>query len=451
MGCVYSKVCRHGSRAGSSNPSGNTHRSFHAVNVNNRGEEENSGLIEVTDNDVIFRPKGGSSPIKWPLGLVIICYSCVSDLMFVFNSSLRRYGWDVHLFSFECGRRCPTGPGIYAFSCKEAEQLFNDLQEAINKCTPYNMTSYLAAAAAGVAANGGLTNNDDEVVTEGAQTIHEIRASSIPNSCSPIDDERRGSQALSSPSHSYVNSIHNYINSPIYNGSVSNNPSFALDSGPPSRPVTSCSLPGSAVTDINTNYAKLDDLVKYYVNINTPMTSSGGNRSDRRSNEVEHLPLSQIQGQKSSSSIQSSSQSSSNVTKSTTASSSRIPSRFQFPPTAAQSGMTSSTTRTNGSPDILRTPSDNVQFNYIMLDLEKPEKGITEGHIVSTCPATPVSKTPKDMVWPTEGQPSTPTSIGSAGTSEPRLPYAMIDFNKTEALTSAANQRKGLSTDVTSS
>ena len=41
----------------------------------------------------------------------------------------------VFRFSFEAGRRCPTGPGIYAFRCSRAENLFNLLQSRVRN--PY--------------------------------------------------------------------------------------------------------------------------------------------------------------------------------------------------------------------------------------------------------------------------------------------------------------------------
>lgn len=57
----------------------------------------------------------GKNPIVWPL------------------RSLRKYGWDVDtdVFSIECGRRSPTGPGYYSFKCRKAEQLFNMVQQHI--------------------------------------------------------------------------------------------------------------------------------------------------------------------------------------------------------------------------------------------------------------------------------------------------------------------------------
>ncbi|UYV67473.1 FRS2 [Cordylochernes scorpioides] len=82
-------------------------------NVNEEGRTVSSGWLQVTPTELIFQRRGKSSPVYWPL------------------RSLRRYGFDSMLFSFECGRRCPTGPGIYAFRCRKAEDLFNVLQAAI--------------------------------------------------------------------------------------------------------------------------------------------------------------------------------------------------------------------------------------------------------------------------------------------------------------------------------
>lgn len=54
------------------------------------------------------------APISWPIG------------------SLRRYGYDANFFTFEAGRRCETGPGIFSFKCQRADVLFNTLQSFIN-------------------------------------------------------------------------------------------------------------------------------------------------------------------------------------------------------------------------------------------------------------------------------------------------------------------------------
>ncbi|KAF2976158.1 hypothetical protein EK904_005944 [Melospiza melodia maxima] len=52
--------------------------------------------------------------------------------------SLRRYGFDSNLFSFESGRRCHTGQGIFAFKCSRAEEIFNLLQDLM-QCNSINV------------------------------------------------------------------------------------------------------------------------------------------------------------------------------------------------------------------------------------------------------------------------------------------------------------------------
>lgn len=104
MGCYFSH-----------HPSGHQNlRIFRVYNVDDQGMELNPGKIEVRDTDLILNQRG-KEPIRWPL------------------KSLRRYGFDAELFSFESGRRCPTGPGIYAFKCRRAEALFDLVQECIQR------------------------------------------------------------------------------------------------------------------------------------------------------------------------------------------------------------------------------------------------------------------------------------------------------------------------------
>lgn len=82
------------------------------MNVDDTGRRLCPGQLEVGEADLILYQRG-KSPVRWPL------------------RSLRRYGFDAQLFSFECGRRCPTGPGIYAFHCRNAEILFNHVQARV--------------------------------------------------------------------------------------------------------------------------------------------------------------------------------------------------------------------------------------------------------------------------------------------------------------------------------
>lgn len=83
---------------------------FKVINVDDDGNELGSGIMELTESELILYTRKRDS-VKWP-------YLC-----------LRRYGYDSNLFSFESGRRCQTGQGIFAFKCARAEELFNMLQE----------------------------------------------------------------------------------------------------------------------------------------------------------------------------------------------------------------------------------------------------------------------------------------------------------------------------------
>lgn len=102
MGCISSKK-----------DINNIHRNiFQVTNVDDGGRAISPGNLEVTATDLVFYQRG-KGPTCWPL------------------RCLRKYGFDIEIFSFECGRRCPTGHGIYAFHCLKAEQLFNIVQQNI--------------------------------------------------------------------------------------------------------------------------------------------------------------------------------------------------------------------------------------------------------------------------------------------------------------------------------
>ncbi|RXM94426.1 Fibroblast growth factor receptor substrate 2 [Acipenser ruthenus] len=80
------------------------------INVDDDGNELGSGIMELTEAELILHTRKREA-VRWP-------YLC-----------LRRYGYDSNLFSFESGRRCQTGQGIFAFKCARAEEIFNMLQE----------------------------------------------------------------------------------------------------------------------------------------------------------------------------------------------------------------------------------------------------------------------------------------------------------------------------------
>lgn len=88
---------------------------FQVMNVDDLGNLITPGRLEVTDVEIVLYQRE-KQLVKWPL------------------RCLRRYGYDAEIFSFESGRRCSTGQGIYAFKCRRAAQLFNLVQTNIQAC-----------------------------------------------------------------------------------------------------------------------------------------------------------------------------------------------------------------------------------------------------------------------------------------------------------------------------
>ncbi|KFU96722.1 Fibroblast growth factor receptor substrate 3 [Chaetura pelagica] len=92
---------------------------FKVTNVDDEGNELGSGIMELTQMELILHTHKRDA-VRWPF----LC--------------LRRYGYDSNLFSFESGRRCQTGQGIFAFKCSRAEEIFNLLQDLM-QCNSINV------------------------------------------------------------------------------------------------------------------------------------------------------------------------------------------------------------------------------------------------------------------------------------------------------------------------
>ncbi|XP_053819712.1 fibroblast growth factor receptor substrate 3 isoform X2 [Vidua chalybeata] len=92
---------------------------FKVTNVDDEGHELGSGVMELTQRELVLHTHKRDA-VRWPY------------------LSLRRYGFDSNLFSFESGRRCHTGQGIFAFKCSRAEEIFNLLQDLM-QCNSINV------------------------------------------------------------------------------------------------------------------------------------------------------------------------------------------------------------------------------------------------------------------------------------------------------------------------
>lgn len=82
--------------------------------VTNLGDGE-TGIFQVTKNELIFTDQETTDVYMWPIKYI------------------RKYGTDGEVFSFEAGRKCPFGEGLYAFESQFASDIFDMLATNINQ------------------------------------------------------------------------------------------------------------------------------------------------------------------------------------------------------------------------------------------------------------------------------------------------------------------------------
>ena len=87
---------------------------FHVINI---GDDRrlDKGMMQVTETELIFTDRKTTESWRWPLKF------------------LRKYGCDGEVFSFEAGRKCPGGEGLYAFESKRASHIFDMVARNINQ------------------------------------------------------------------------------------------------------------------------------------------------------------------------------------------------------------------------------------------------------------------------------------------------------------------------------
>ena len=87
---------------------------FKVRNINEEKRLVQKGLMEVTTGDLVYTDGRSLEQWVWPL------------------KYLRKYGCDGEVFTFEAGRKCPGGEGLYAFETRKASQLFDLVARNIN-------------------------------------------------------------------------------------------------------------------------------------------------------------------------------------------------------------------------------------------------------------------------------------------------------------------------------
>lgn len=149
---------------------------------------------------LLFLCQKGKEPIHWPL------------------RCLRRYGFDAELFSFESGRRCPTGPGIYAFKCRHAEDMFNMVQESIQRA---GQEDHLRASSGGSGSGGGshgIFSHTSRPNSRPTSLVEPPEQYGFMSSSSPASARQLRFVNSSSQQHLYINGTintdngHQYVN-----------------------------------------------------------------------------------------------------------------------------------------------------------------------------------------------------------------------------------------------
>ncbi len=110
---------------------------FKVRNINDSRDLVQKGLMEVTQTELVYIDSATKDDWHWPL------------------KYLRKYGCDGDVFTFEAGRKCPGGEGLYAFSTRKASALFELVAKNIQQgelqppgeLSPFNESQALDSSA----------------------------------------------------------------------------------------------------------------------------------------------------------------------------------------------------------------------------------------------------------------------------------------------------------------
>ncbi|KAF6030944.1 FRS2 [Bugula neritina] len=212
----------------------------------NNNFEMKSGILEVTDDELVHY-QSNSEPIRWS-------YRC-----------LRRYGMGSETFLFESGRRCTTGPGLFAFKCRHADMLHNVFKERLKSFAerPPSNVDGVRHCHHEVSLNSPPNRYSDDLM----RSINPAANMIVEDYMTPTNQYINGGVAnetlaygqLMCPSNTYINTVNlaqqEYINT---NGAVHVPPTSPQSGSMLSRGVSSSSSNGSRPPVREINYADLD-------------------------------------------------------------------------------------------------------------------------------------------------------------------------------------------------
>lgn len=446
MGCVYSsgRNCqeqvpnrtnangRGGNSTGDATSIPLNQRSFHVFNVDERGNEMHEGTIEITSNDLIYKHLNDPLPIYWPL------------------CSLRKYGYNADLFSFVCGRRCPTGPGIYAFKCSQALELFELLDESLKGLSSANFTAANTPPSVSMARNSAnqwpqyrqisalalvpcrnpipLTSTNTSTAAAATGTVATVATSTLTTTSSSLANATN-LPATNTNDNPSCNSELDNVKLPAYYVNVST-------CDPSNVSPTGAKLNSSAAATVATSqYVNTEAEVFASVHLASP-SSSGTNASPDKVKssslaDYSNTNITGHNGKDATSKIHSVDHNHHSLNS------------FKTQPSTSSQDANSNITSTKQ-----QQKSPNEHLSYILLDLDPNTNGPSTGNsvYVTAEPVTPVNRSPKEEITWTPPEPGTPHSLASVNNSNSNTfqpPYAQIDFEKTDALNTAASIKKG--------
>lgn len=433
MGCVYSngrngqRLTRTNATDGDVNSPSDTaiplnQRPYHVFNVDERGTSIHEGTMEVTSSDLVYRHKGDPLSIYWPL------------------CSLRKYGYNADLFSFVCGRRCPTGPGIYAFKCSQALQLFEELDEALKGISSANSTATNTPPSVPMARNSA--NQWQQY-----RPISSLALVSCRNPIPTLTATNTSPSALAGGASAHISNPHNLNtnDNPSSNSEMDNVKSPAYYVNVPTCDPNNVSPTGVrgnhsaiAIAAAASQYVNTDPEVFASVQLAAAASSSSSASASAGCNNATSASPVKVKSPNDSHNPGHNGQNSVNKPHSIY---------------SLKSSPASATSDANSNITSKKTPNEHL--SYITLDLDSNTNGVTVNNsvYVTSEPVTPVNRSPKEeMTW-TPPEPGTPLSLASVNNSNTntitntntfQLPYAQIDFEKTDALNTAASNTEEL-------
>lgn len=228
---------------------------FKVYNVDANLAKHSKGTIQITNNKILlYQPD--REPIEWPL------------------NGIRRYGCYRDIFLFECGRKCATGEGLFAFKCKKAQRLHDTLQHTL-----LDGTNLIALPLP--SANANVNTDNIKLVDGTASNGNLVSQRSVESGEHVINDGNLATAAAATSTIDNDDVFFHDITSPRTSSNRNNMASSCLANDMPQY-VNDIMLRDNNIDDLNVNIdrgnnkQRLSSVVKMPVNIDDQQNSDYG-------------------------------------------------------------------------------------------------------------------------------------------------------------------------------